>query len=120
MRRLTTTTSKLALVQLILVLGTLKAFAMPQIASIGKTICDLTLWSPGEGRHAPLRKDATFSFDCSLRDRGFGDGSVIITNLNTNESFVSGTGGWASGRRCLYKEGFADICTRAEWRLINK
>ena len=121
MRYVATTAGKLALVSLILLLSTIKASAMPQIATIDKTICDLTLWSPGEGRHSPLRKDAVFSFDCSLRDRGYGDGSVIIRNLNANESFISGiSSGWASGRQCLYKEGFADICTRDEWHLIDK
>ena len=112
--------SNFAFTAQIILFGMLPSTAFPRIAPIKETICDLTLWSPGISQFAPLRKDGKFSFKCSIRDRGFGDGNVIITNLNTLETYVSGEdGGWAAGRRCIYREGSAYICTRTEWKLIN-
>jgi hypothetical protein len=121
MQHFTRPIGRLALVSIVLTLGAMRSAAMPQIASINETICDLTLWSPRADENLPLKKEGVFTFNCSLKDRDRGDGSVILTNLSTNETYVGGQdGGWATGRRCLYKEGFAEICTRAEWQLIEK
>jgi hypothetical protein len=86
----------------------LPVIAEDRFAGIPKTTCILT------------KGTVITTFPCSLKDRGLGNLEVAITNLLTGEKYLSGEGGeWARGRNCLYREGYANVCTKAAWQKID-